>query len=335
MKRILYVGNKLSGFGYTPTGVEFLGQLLESCGFQVHYAGAKNSKALRLLEMMYFVLRRNRYDIILIDMYSTLAFYYCLIVVWLAKIVRRPYVPILRGGNLPERLKGSPALMMQIIKPAYRVVAVSHYLQYEFSKLRSIDYIPNFIDLSKYPYKQRATIKPRLLWVRSLHKIYNPELAVRIVVQLKEIYPEVRVTMVGPDKDGSKARVEQLAAALGVADQVLITGKLSKAAWIELASSHDIFINTTNFDNMPVSVVEAMALGLPIVTTNVGGIPYLLEDRKDGMLVLPDDANGFCLAIQTLLNDPGLVSTLTAAAKIKIQQFDEAMVRPKWRDLLV
>jgi glycosyltransferase involved in cell wall biosynthesis len=157
---------------------------------------------------------------------------------------------------------------------------------------------------------------------------------VRIVAQLKETYPDVMVTMVGPDKDGSKFRVEQLAAELNVKDQVHLTGKLSKESWIELASEHDIFINTTNFDNMPVSVVEAMALGLPVITTDVGGIPFLIENNKDGLLVSANDLNGFCNMIQKLLKDASLVSSIATAAKTKVQEFDESIVSPKWKQLL-
>jgi len=79
--------------------------------------------------------------------------------------------------------------------------------------------------------------------------------------------------MVGPDKDSSLGEAKDLAKQLGVAESVTFTGVLPKAQWHQLSEKFDIFINTTNIDNMPVSIIEAMALGLPIVSTNAGGLP--------------------------------------------------------------
>ena len=101
-------------------------------------------------------------------------------------------------------------------------------------------------------------------------------MAVKVLQQLQKQYPSATLTMVGPDKDGSLQTTKDFAKSLGIT--VNFSGQLTKEEWWELASKHDIFINTTHFDNTPVSVMEAMALGLPVVSTNVGGIPYLLTD---------------------------------------------------------
>jgi len=334
-KRILYIGNKLTDFGYTPTGINFLGKLLVDNGYTVLFAGDKKNKIVRLLSIIKRIISyRNDYDIIIIDTYSTIAFYYSLIAAWVARILNKPYIPILRGGNLSNRLQRSPWLTRQVIMPAFRVVSVSQYLQQVFTKLRPIEYIPNFINLSKYPFKQRNTFLPRLLWVRSFHSIYNPQLAVKIVAALKRDYPTVSLTMIGPDKDGSRAGVENLAEQLGVSENIEITGKLSKEAWIGLAFHHDIFINTTNFDNMPVSVIEAMALGLPVVSTNVGGIPYLIEHEVSGLLVQPDDCEAFCMAIKTLLLNHKNILNIIENARLKSIEFGEYNVGAKWKGLL-
>lgn len=335
MKRILYVGNKLSSFGFTPTGIDYIGDLLIKNGFQVRFAGARKNKIMRLLSMIKkIIVYRNDYDVILIDTYSSFAFYYCVIAAWLARVFKKKYIPVLHGGNLSNRLNNSRWLTRQVIEHAYQVVSVSKYLQQIFSALRPIQYIPNSIDLTKYPFKQRNVLSPRLLWVRSFHKIYNPELAVRIVAALKTEYPSVMITMVGPDKDGSKDAVEYLANELGVTQNIRITGKLSKEDWITIAADHDIFINTTNFDNMPVSVVEAMALGLPIVSTNVGGVPFLIEHEINGLLVFKDDCDGFCREIKRLLTNEASVKDLIAKAHKFSEQFDSIIIGTRWQSLL-
>ena len=138
-----------------------------------------------------------------------------------------------------------------------------------------------------------------MLWVRSFSEIYNPLLALQIVELLKNEGLDVELCMVGPEKDGSLQRCKSVAQELNL--PVTFTGMLSKEEWIDLSKDYDIFINTTNFDNMPVSVMEAMALGLPVVSTNVGGLPYLIEDGVDGMLFPPNNAELFVGAIKNFV----------------------------------
>ncbi len=335
MKRILYVGNKVSSFGFTPTGIDFLGALLIKHKYTVLFAGEKKGKVSRLLSIVWIIVSKQKeYDIIIVDTYSSHAFYFAWVTAWLARLLRKPFIPVLRGGNLPDRLKQTPRLTKQVIRYASRVVSVSHYLQQVFSSIRPIDYIPNFIDIEKFPFKERDSWKSRLLWVRSFHQIYNPELAVKIIAALKIDHPSILLTMVGPDKDGSRARVEQLAAQLAVSGNVRLLGKLSKTEWAALAVSHDIFINTTNYDNMPVSVVEAMALGLPVISTKVGGTPFLIEHNVDGILVPVNDVQEFCLAIKQLLNEPAFATQLALRARQKAEEFDEVSVFKKWKEIL-
>ena len=107
--------------------------------------------------------------------------------------------------------------------------------------------------------------------------------------------------MVGPDRDNYIKEIKSLAKKLNV--KVNFTGLLSKEEWISLSENYNIFINTANFDNMPVSVLEAMALGLPVVSTNVGGISFLLEDRKNALLVDKNDHKAMSSCIIELMNN--------------------------------
>ena len=137
-----------------------------------------------------------------------------------------------------------------------------------------------------------------------------------------------QLCMVGPDSDGSLREVQELAKALQV--EVTFMGKLSKTEWTNLSKAYNVFINTTNFDNTPVSVIEAMALGLPVVSTNVGGMPFLIKDQEQGLLVPPHDAQAMADAILQLFDSPELRETIIAKAREQVEQFDWQKVKSLW-----
>ncbi|HLO73721.1 MAG TPA: glycosyltransferase family 4 protein [Flavobacterium sp.] len=333
--KILYLGNQLYKHGLNKTTIETLGPQLESESFKVLYASTKINFLFRLLDMVLsmFQYRRN-IDYILIDTYSTKAFWYAFFCSQTARLFNIKYVPILHGGDLPNRLKKNPKLCQMIFANAYKNVVPSGYLKQAFEQrgYSNLLYIPNSIEIQKYPYKLREKVAPNLLWVRAFATIYNPEMAVKVLFELRKKYPNATLTMVGPDKDGSLLSTKAFADSLGVA--VCFTGKLTKEDWWQLAADHDIFINTTHFDNTPVSVMESMALGLPVVSTNVGGIPFLLTDNENALLVDDDDTNQMVAAILKLLENPPQSKKLSIEARRYIEQMDWEIVKKKWNELL-
>jgi glycosyltransferase involved in cell wall biosynthesis len=110
---------------------------------------------------------------------------------------------------------------------------------------------------------------------------------------------------------------------------------LKKADWLELSQVHNVFIHTTNIDNTPVSVMEAMSLGLPVVTTNVGGLPYLFENNREGIQVPPMNVNAMGDAIIDLIENPEKVKMLSSNARTKAETWDWTVVRSQWKNLLV
>lgn len=332
---IVYVGNIVSGHGKTATTIETLGKLLQKEGVEVRLTSNKKNKILRLLDMLWTVFRfRKKVHYVLIDTYSTSNFYYAYLVSKLCIVLKIKYIPILHGGNLEKRLQHSKAKSDIIFTNSEVNVCPSLFLQHTFSKYgyKNLVHIPNNIELSDYPFKKREKLNAKLLWVRSFAEIYNPQLAVQVLHNLKLKGIETSLCMVGPEKDASFQKTKQLATELNV--DVIFTGKLSKHDWISLSTEYDIFINTTNFDNTPISLLEAMALGMPVVSTNVGGIPYIIDHQKEGILVAQNNIAEMVNAIESLLNSPELVEKLTQNARNKAANFDWEVVKLQWKALL-
>ncbi|HEX8269170.1 MAG TPA: glycosyltransferase family 4 protein [Flavobacterium sp.] len=333
MKKLLYIGNKLSAHGNTTTSIERLGALLEGEGYKLLYASSKQNKAARLVDMILNTLK-HKVDYVLIDTYSTSNFWYAFVISCICRILGRKYIPILHGGNLPNRLKADPGLCNMIFRSAFVNIAPSNYLLSNFQNagFSNTIYIPNSIDVGNYPHLQRQKLEPKLLWVRSLASIYNPKMALEVLSILQREFSNASLCMVGPDKQKMLPRLKNIAETQNL--NVTFAGRMSKPEWIALAADYDIFINTTHFDNTPVSVIEAMALGLPVVTTNVGGIPFLIDDQKNGLLVDDDDAVKMASAIRRLISDQKLAAEIAGNARRMAESFDWELVKQKWNEIL-
>lgn len=335
MKNVLYIGNKLRSSRHNISYIDILGPLLEAEGINVYYASGYNNKVRRLFHMISsIVLLRSKVNLVLIDTYSTQNFYYAYITSKLCRIFNIPYVPILHGGNLKYRLEASPKMSQSIFQNAKINIAPSQFMKDQFNQFgySNIEYIPNVLELDNYVISEKRYDFPRLLWVRSFSEIYNPALAIHTFEKLKNDHPNAELCMVGPDSDGSLSQIKEMSERLNL--NVKFTGKLTKPEWIQLSETYNVFINTSNFDNMPLSVVEAMALGLPIISTNVGGMSYLIEDRIDGLLVHKNDAHGMAYAIIETFNNVEETKLRVSAARRKVEHFDWRNMREKWLDVL-
>ena len=334
-KRILYIGNDLTINSFTATYISFFSKVLKKEGYPVRTASNKNNKALRLVEMLGLIARYHKTtDIVLIDTYGAMNFYYAYLVAKACQAYKVEYIPILHGGNLPARLKDSPKLSHSLFGKAKMNVAPSKYLYGIFKEYgyENLEIIPNSIELKKYPFKVRKDFQPKLLWVRRFQNRYNPMLAVKVLERLKSAYPNASLCMVGPEKDGAMAKCAAYAKKTNL--EVIFTGKLKKKEWAKLSKDYDIFLNTTNIDNTPISVIEAMALGLAVISTNVGGMHFLIDDKKDGILVEPQDEKAMTAAVQKLIETQQNTSEITCNARKKVENFDWEIVKEKWKRLL-
>jgi len=334
--KILYIGNILSKHGFSATTIETLGPLLEQEGFDVIYASSKKKKLFRFIDMLFKTIenaRKIRY--VLIDTYSTQNFWYAFFVSQLCRILNLKFIPILHGGNLPERVKKSVFFSKMIFNHAYFNIAPSNYLLKNFEQFNfpNLILIPNSIEIKNYSFKQRKNEStPKLLWVRAIDATYNPEMALEVQHNLKAKFPEAKLTMVGPYKGISEQNFDVIIKKYN--SDVTVTGKLSKPDWHKLSENFNIFINTTHFDNTPVSIIEALALGLPVVSTNVGGIPYLVNHRESALLVNDSDSQAMVNAINELIENPELAQKLASNGRRLAEQFDWQIVKNQWKEIL-
>jgi L-malate glycosyltransferase len=317
--------------GWVTSQGEVLADHWRRAGHEVVTASSHPQWLVRLLDTLVTIVRRRRdVDVWIVMTFSGRGFAMADAQTWLAKATGRPVVVHLHGGNLPAFTRRHPRWGRRVLRRGDHRVAPSAYLRAELEHLGcDVEVIPNVIDLADYDHRERSTLAPRILWMRTFHELYAPELAIDVLVRVLAQHPTAELTMAGQDK-GLLERTRAHAVAAGVADRVRFPGFLDPAGKRAELAAHDVFLNTNRVDNMPVSVVEAGAAGLPIVATAVGGIPFLLDDGASALLTPPDDADALAAAVCRVLADPELARTLSRGGRAVAERSSWPVVESRW-----
>jgi glycosyltransferase involved in cell wall biosynthesis len=136
--------------------------------------------------------------------------------------------------------------------------------------------------------------------------------------RVRERVPEVRFVLIGQGPLEPETR--RLAAELGLEGTVVFTGFRTDAH--RLLAALDVFTLSSTYEGLPIALIEAMALGRPAVVTRVGGVPEVLGDGAQGLLVPPRDPAALADGLLRLLGDPGLRDRMGAPARARAADFD-------------
>lgn len=332
----LHVGNYLSKTLGTHSVGEALTPRLAARGHSVITTSSQQNRVLRLFDMLLTTWRRRRdYQIAEVAVFSGAAFFWAESVCALLRALHKPYVLSLHGGNLATFAQRHPRRVERLIRSAERVTTPSHRLRETFLPIRpDLMVMPNGINLSSFTYRERQQIQPRIAWLRAIHSMYAPQVAVEAVARLVVEFPQIELALIGPDKDSSTLRlVNDTIERLGVGAQVRVVGAVPFDDVPDALASYDIFLNTTTVESFGVSLLEAAAQGMCIVTTTAGELPYIWTHDEDALLVPPEDPEATAAAIRRLVCEPGLAARLSRNARRKAEGYDWSAIVPRWERL--
>ncbi|MFW6202486.1 MAG: glycosyltransferase family 4 protein, partial [Gemmatimonadota bacterium] len=218
------------------------------------------------------------------------------------------------------------------IRLATRVVVPSGYLADVFVRYGiAARVVSNFVQPERFPFRVRERFRPIFLANRNFEAHYNVACILRAFRRIQRRYPEARLLLAGDGPE--RADLERLRSNLGLRD-VRFLGPVAPERMPALYGEADIYLNAPNIDNMPVSVLEAYAAGLPVVTTDAGGIPYIVRDGETGLLVPRDDDRALADAAIRVIEDPDLGRRLVRNAHRECQaKYVWSAVRDEWRSL--
>ena len=186
--------------------------------------------------------------------------------------------------------------------------------------------VPNIVPVETFSFRPRGPLSPNILWLRQLEPRYRPEDALQIFVAVQRIHPDATLTMAGGGSLATKMAREIENRGL---EGITLSGHLPLDGIPAAYNAADIFLNTSAFDNLPLTLIEASASGLPIVSSNAGGIPDLVTDGKNGLLAPVGDVKAMADAILQLLANPDMAQRLSIAARQNAERFAWPHIAPQ------
>jgi len=243
-----------------------------------------------------------------------------------------PVIVNYRGGQADEFFARAPRWVHRALRHAAKRVTPSPFLVRVFAKHGlDAEIIPNIIDTQRFhPREPRvAGTEPHLIVTRNLEPIYDIPTALRAFAAVRARHAGARLTVAGsgPQLEELRALVQQM----GLSQAVRFSGRIDNARIGELYADADIVLNPSTADNMPISILEALASGVPVVTTSAGGIPDLVQDGSTALIVPVGDAEAMAAAVLRVLSDPALAWRLRAAGVREAARYAWPQVRALWQ----
>ena len=247
-----------------------------------------------------------------------------------ARLLGKPVVLNYRSGEAPDHLRRS-AVARRALRAVDLNVVPSAFLQGVFARFRIPSrVVANVVDLSRFRYRERTPLRPRVVSTRNFEPLYNVACTLRAFARIQREHPDASLTLVGGGSQETALRA--LAMELGLRN-VTFAGRVPQNRIHTYYADADIYVQTPSIDNMPGSVVEAFASGLPVVATNVGGVPVILQDGVHGLLAADNDDAGVAERVLRLLTHPEEARRLAAAAHTTCRAYTWQVVRDQWLDV--
>lgn len=249
----------------------------------------------------------------------------------LARLLGKRVILNYHSGEAADHLARWGLAVHPWLRLAHRIVVPSEYLGRVFSRHGyEASVVPNLIDLTAFRYRERARIEPRFLSVRNLEPHYGVDTVIRAFARIQRDYPHATLLVAGFGSEEKK--LKRLAQELGVRG-ASFHGRFSRNEAPEIYAQADILLNASLVDNQPVSMLEAFASGVPVVSTPTGDIAAMLEGGTAGLIVAPRDPEAMALAAMSLIERPQLARWLARRGQASLERYAWPRLRRRWSAL--
>ena len=287
--KVLLICNYRPGVGGISGQVEILQRKLRQDGHTAEICSTKGSFLWRLGLLRRMKRAAEGYDVLHIHCCSGWGFLPAVVGITIGRQLKKRVVLTYHGGGGEKFFAKHSRLVKRYLMQTDANIVLSGFLGKVFEH-HNIPYttIPNIIELDEHQYRERTTIQPHFICVRAHEELYNIPCILRAFQKTLTELPDATLTLVG---DGSQHNaLLQMVKELGLSN-VTFTGRVDNKDIYYCLDKADVMISSPKVDNMPVSLLEALNAGLLVISSNVGGVPYMIENSKTGYLFPSDDSD--------------------------------------------
>lgn len=287
MKSILFISNFKPGTGGISGQVEILQRKLHEEAITADIFSTKGSITYRLSLFKRLRKMGRNYDVFHIHCCSAGGFLPAIVGIHIGKRLHKRIILTYHGGGAEKFFAKYPRLVKHYLTQTDANIVLSGFLGKVFDQY-SIPYhiIPNIIELDTSHFRERNPLKPNFICIRTLDPLYNHICILKAFQIVKQQIPEATLTLVGGGT--IRTELEQFVQDNSIKD-VTFTGRVDNSLIYEYLDKSDIMLSAPHIDNMPVSLLEGFNAGLLVISTNVGGVPYMITNAKNGLLVESDN----------------------------------------------
>lgn len=287
--RVLLICNYKKGVGGISGQVEILQGYLRKEGHTADIFSTKDSLLRRLVMSFRLCCKAKHYDVLHIHCCSGWGFMPAVVGVTLGRCLGKRIVLTYHGGGGERFFDSHSKLVRHYLTRTDTNIVLSGFLAKVFDR-NELPYtvIPNIIELDDTLFRQRDNLKPDFICIRAHEPLYNIPCILKAFQLVQAKLPEACLTLVG---DGSVHKQLMQQADDMKLRNVHFTGRVDNKEIYSHLDRADILLSAPTVDNMPVSVLEAMNAGLLVISSRVGGVPYMINDSETGLLFESDNHN--------------------------------------------
>ena len=245
-----------------------------------------------------------------------------------ARILNKRVVLHYHSGEADDHLSNWGPLVHPWLRLAHEIVVPSEYLRRVFARHGyESRVIPNVVDLSRFRYRDRVPLRPRLLSTRNLEPYYRIDVILEAFARFKAQEPGATLTVAGYGSE--ERRLRQMACALS-SGGIRFVGRIEPDRMPALYAEADLFLNASVVDNQPLSILEALSSGLPVVSAATGDIPFMVRHGETGLLVPPGDPSALADAIGAFWREPNRARKMARQGWQDVAKYTWPAVRDEW-----
>lgn len=329
--KILQIANYTEGVGGISVQVKLQRDKLRGEGLICDTISTKGSMVTRCKAIYELFTRGRGYDVFHIHACSGRGFLPAVLGISIGRLLKKHIILTYHGGGAERFFQSRHGIVKFFLSRTSENIVLSAFIGKVFDRF-GIKYsvIPNIVELNETVFRIRPEIMPKFICLRSFYETYNIKCALRAFQIVQSEYSDASLTLLG---DGPlRSECEQFVNENHLKN-VIFAGQIPNGAIFDYLDKADIMVSSSRFDNMPVSILEGFNAGLLVIASNVGGVPYMVNHRIDGLLFEDDNPKDMAEQMLYALSHQNHVGMMIQNARKHLKDYSWEQLRDRYLGL--